>query len=193
MEKKVGLFAVIVICLGLLVYLSASGPPEHLPPPPLPQTSGGSGHSTGQGGQAQDMKAPDFTLPSLEGESYSLSALKGKPVIINFWSPSCAPCIVEMPAFQKLYESMPAESLHILAVTSGPKARAQEIKNEYDLDFPVLLDKDSRVERLYQVRSYPMTYIIGPDGKVRQAFPGAADWSHSSVIRYLKSLAGQNP
>lgn len=190
MGKKLALFAVIVICLGLLVYLSASGPPEHLYPPPLPQTPGESGQSPmGQGGQAKNMKAPEFSLTSLEGHSYSLSGLRGKPIIINFWSPSCAPCIMEMPAFQGLYESMSAESLQILAITSGPKAKAQEIKEKYDLEFPVLLDNNSQVERLYEVRSYPMTYIIGPDGKVRQAFPGAADWGHGSVIRYLKKLA----
>src|SRR4029079_4934462 len=50
--------------------------------------------------------APDVQLNYLDGGSQRLSELRGKPVVLNFWGSSCAPCLQEMPAFQQVHESL---------------------------------------------------------------------------------------
>ncbi len=194
MDKRVALFAVIVVCLGLLVYLTVSAPPQHLGVPPLPETPSGKQPSMDGGEQdSEDIKAPDFTLQSLEGESYSLSELRGKAVLISFWSPTCPPCVLQLPGLQKLYQAMPDESFEILAVTPANKAMVENTKKKHNLGFPVLLDTRGQVERLYRISSHPMAYVVGPRGMVRQAVPGAYNWSHESVLAYLKDLAQHKP
>jgi len=187
MEKKVGLFAIIVVCLGMLVYLTVTGTPERLYPPPLPAPAE---QRTGAA-PGEEVKAPDFTLESLQGERHSLSDFRGKPVILNFWSPTCPPCLMQMPSFQKLQEAISEQNLQIILVTPANKAMARDIKEKFDIAVPVLLDKNGQVEKLYQVRSHPLTFVLAPDGTVRKVVPGPYDWAHESVVAYLKKLAGQ--
>ncbi len=187
MDKKAGLFAIIVVCLGLLVYLTVTGTPERLYPPPLPapaEQRPGAAHG-------EDVKAPDFTLESLQGKSFSLSDFRGKAVILNFWSPTCPPCLMQLPSFQKLYQAMSGKNLQVVLVTPANKAMARDTKEKYNISVPILLDKNGQVENLYQVRSHPQTFVLAPDGTVKKVVPGPYDWAHESVIAYLEKLAGQ--
>ncbi|MCX6008960.1 MAG: redoxin domain-containing protein, partial [Chloroflexi bacterium] len=67
-------------------------------------------------------RAPDFTLPTLDGKEVSLSQFRGKTVMVNFWQSSCSNCIEEMPYLQAIYNKWPHDKLEILAVSVGEKA-----------------------------------------------------------------------
>ncbi len=119
--------------------------------------------------------APDFDLTTPQGKQISLSELRGHPVIINLWASWCPPCREEMPALQKMYETYHAQGLEILAVNATHQDDAQAAINfstQLGLTFPILLDNDGSVSRLYQLQSLPTTFFVGTDGSIQDVVVG---------------------
>lgn len=120
------------------------------------------------GGLQIGTKAPDFTLKALDGKQVKLSDYKGKPVIINFWASWCPACKAEMPDFEKTYQAYKDKGLVILAVDVGePVVSVESFRQKYNLTFPILIDENSRVTRLYQVIPLPSTYFVDAQGVIR--------------------------
>lgn len=115
--------------------------------------------------------APPFRTKALTGETIDLPALRGSPVILNFWATWCEPCVLEMPLLQSIYED--DENLHILAINMGedPAVVAQWVQG-MGLTYTILLDTERRLERLYALRGQPSTYVIAPDGVIAAIFYG---------------------
>ncbi len=123
----------------------------------------------------QGFAAPEFSLETPEGETISLSDLRGRPVLINLWTSWCPPCRTEMPALNRVYQAYRDEGFEILAINStwqDNQADAIAFAAELGLDFPVLLDLDGQVSRLYQLRSLPTSFFIGKDGVIREVVIG---------------------
>ncbi len=124
---------------------------------------------------------PDFVLSTLSGETFRLSDLKGKKVILNFWASWCGPCKAEMPHMQNYYEQYKdSENVEIIAVNlSDTERRGQkgieEFVDAYGLTFPIPLDKEGVVNKAYEVLIIPTTYLIGTDGKIGQMITGPMD------------------
>lgn len=119
--------------------------------------------------------APDFTLDTLDGETVTLSELRGQAVIVNIWASWCLPCRAEMPALQTVYDEYTSQGLSLLAVNATSQdsiAAAAGFIDELGLDFPVLLDTDGEVGRLYQVSALPSTFFIYPDGTIAEVVIG---------------------
>lgn len=119
--------------------------------------------------------APDFTLNTLEGETVTLSALRGQAVIVNIWASWCLPCRAEMPALQTVYDEYADQGLALLAVNATSQdsvSAAVGFIDELGLDFPVLLDTDGDVGRMYQVSALPSTFFISPDGTIAEVVIG---------------------
>lgn len=121
-------------------------------------------------------KAPDFTLAYLEGGgSVSLKELRGKVVLLNFWSAACPPCREKMPVMQRLYDDLRERGFVVLAVNVNDlPALAGEYVAENGFTFPVLKD-DGAVGQLYEVRFIPKTVLLDRDGVIRQIRVGAAE------------------
>ncbi|MCB0191547.1 MAG: TlpA family protein disulfide reductase [Anaerolineae bacterium] len=121
--------------------------------------------------------APDFTLLTLNGDTLTLSGLRGRPVLINFWASWCAPCRIEMPTLVRVYKKYQPEGLEIVAfnVTSQDSlSNAQAFVNEFQLPFPVVLDKAGHVTADdYQLRGLPMSIFINRDGVIAHVQLGA--------------------
>ncbi len=119
--------------------------------------------------------APDFTLKTPLGKSFTLSELRGRPVIVNLWATWCPPCRAEMPALQKLYDEYRDRGLIVLAVNATQQDDVQAIApfvEKYHLTFPILLDETGLAARAYQLRSLPSSYFIGRDGTIREIVVG---------------------
>lgn len=120
-------------------------------------------------------KAPDFTANLLDGTTFTLSELQGKPVIINFWATWCGPCVQEMPAFQRLKEDF-GDEIGIIAVNSGEdEETVMEFVEENGYTFPVVLDADYDVSMLYPTNGIPYTVILDEEGSVTHLSTGATD------------------
>ncbi len=111
--------------------------------------------------------APNFTALMLDDTETRLSEYRGQYVLLNFWFTTCAPCRFEMPAFQQAYEAYGDGQLAMLAVNreEGPEA-VTEFGEEFGVTFPLLLDELGDLQLLYDIVSYPTTFIIDPEGVI---------------------------
>ena len=112
-----------------------------------------------------NFKRPSFALQGLDSQTYSTDQIK-KPLVVNFWASWCGPCKIEAPELVNLYKQY-QDQVEIYAVnltTSDSESGASAFAQEYGFDFPVLLDKDGKVGKLYNVAAIPTTYFISSDG-----------------------------
>jgi peroxiredoxin len=117
--------------------------------------------------------APDFTLHTLGGPNLRLQEQRGRVVMVNFWATWCAPCRQEMPQLNKLYEKYRASGFVLLGVNVDDDTRhAADVASKLGLKFPVLLDTDKAVSRLYDLSTMPSTVLIDRDGRVRYVHRG---------------------
>ncbi|MCL2210449.1 MAG: TlpA family protein disulfide reductase [Treponema sp.] len=131
----------------------------------------------------------DFTLPLLNGENITLSSLKGKTVILNFWATWCPPCRAEMPSMDTFYKRYKDKSLEILAVDIGENintVRQFIQKNNYS--FPILLDTTRRISSIYGIEAIPTTYIIDRQGKIIGRVVGSIYWDTPQVYAAFDKL-----
>ena len=112
--------------------------------------------------------APDFTLRSVDGPNLRLQEQRGRVVLVNFWASWCGPCRQEMPHLNKLYEKYRASGFVLLGINVDDDTRnAADVAAKLGLKFPVLLDTDKTVSRLYDLATMPSTVLIDREGKVR--------------------------
>jgi len=119
--------------------------------------------------------APDFTLNTPTGESFTLSEQQGQAVLVNLWATWCPPCRAEMPAIQKMYAEYKDQGFVVLAVDmtyQDDPFGVVPFVNEYGLKFPILLDETSDVAQAYQVRSLPSSYFINRHGTITDVVIG---------------------
>lgn len=133
-------------------------------------------------------RAPDFTLPTMDGKELSLSQLRGKMVMVNFWKSSCSACTDEMPNIQAVYDRWSRDNLEILAVNIGERtAFVQSLVDSRGLTFPVLLDSDEAVSGIYQINDIPSTIFINAEGIISEIKQGSFT-GEPEIERMLKSL-----
>ncbi len=136
--------------------------------------------------------APDFTLQDKDGQSYTLSDLRGRPVLVNLWASWCGPCRREMPAMDMIYQKYKDDGFIILAVNAThldtvPNAIA--FAESLDLSFPIVFDHNGEVSRQYHLNSLPTSFFIGKDGIIKEVVIGGPMSNALLQTRVEKLLA----
>ncbi len=122
--------------------------------------------------------APDFTLPTLSGGTFSLATMRGRWVILNFWATYCAPCLDEMPALQTIANERSGQ-IALFGINTYEFDTVETIKTymtRYRLSFPILMNPDERMRANYRLDlGIPQTVIVTPEGQVVWHQFGAVD------------------
>jgi len=117
------------------------------------------------------------------------SALKGKPVLLNFWPTWGAPCRQSVPSLERLYADYKDRGLVVLAVNAGEERDAvREFLKKTPLAYPAVLGSDAGILKDYHVTAYPTFVLIGRDGKVAAYEIGLGG---ESVLRTLLEKAAK--
>jgi cytochrome c biogenesis protein CcmG/thiol:disulfide interchange protein DsbE len=123
----------------------------------------------------QGFLAPDFTLNTPDGESFTLSELRGQAVLVNLWATWCPPCRAEMPAIQKLYDEYKDQGFVVLGLNmtyqDDPSAVVPFIQ-ENQLTFPILIEETGNVAEKFELRSLPSSFFIDRDGIIQEVVIG---------------------
>ncbi len=133
--------------------------------------------------------APDFSIEDLDGVVHTLSAYRGKVVILNFWATWCPPCREEMPSMERAWQKLRHEDVVMLAVNVGEDEDSVfEFTASYPVEFPLLLDRESAVIGNWPVRVLPTTFVIDPQGKIVYRAIGGRDWSAPEMLLKIRAL-----
>ncbi len=126
--------------------------------------------------------APDFTLPTLDGETVTLSDQKGAIVVLDFWATWCGPCKMGLPKLQELQKWADEVNLplRVLPIDMGERKPTNDEKHRLVSTFwkgqgftmPTLMDYDNKVARAYRVGPIPHTVVVGPDGLIHDVSVG---------------------
>lgn len=132
--------------------------------------------------------APDFTVTDSQ-HTVTLSQLRGKPVILNFWGSWCAPCVEEMPSLVQLQKVL-GDKATILAVSVDSDDNAyKQFVRDHKVDLLTVRDAKQASSTLYGTFKFPETYVIDKDGRIVRKFIGATDWTAPDILEYFNKLS----
>ena len=144
---------------------------------------------------------PPLRLFRLEGGTTDLSALRGKPILLNFWASWCAACRIELPALDRLYRDAWRGRVHVVAVSEdrGPRETVARFVNSLDLKaLPIFLDPNGFVAHSdagdarkapFALFGTPITYVVSSSGAIVGYMPGDADWSSAAADDFIAYLS----
>lgn len=139
---------------------------------------------------------PTLNVADLHNQRWTLAALKGRVVVLNFWATWCEPCRAEMPSLARFAESTPREQLVVLAVNyQEHDTKVRRFIDAELLELPpassgiaVVLDGDGSITKDWTRRMFPTTVIIDTTGKPRFVVTGEYDWTSPEARKLLAPL-----
>ncbi len=143
--------------------------------------------------------APAFEAMTLAGDPAGLDDWRGQVVLLNIWATWCPPCRYEMPSMQRLYETFQDEDFAIVAVSvdapvgqrdpmGNPGGNVAAFADSLNLTFPILHDPSGRIQRTYQTRALPESFVIGRDGVIYRKVAGATEWDREQYMTFIRRL-----
>ncbi len=133
--------------------------------------------------------APDFTAPTLTGETITLSKLRGQVVVLSFFATWCGPCKAELPHVEKeLWQEFRAKGLTVLAVDREEPAKViAPFVRQLGLTFPIATDLDRKIYGRYATAYIPRTYVIAPDGTIAYQSAGNSPGEFAAIVKSVKA------
>jgi len=136
----------------------------------------------------------ELNLPDLSAQPRSLDEFAGKVLLVNFWASWCTPCTEEIPSIRRLAEAMHDKPFAVIGVNVGEaERRVQATVRRLEIDYPVLLDKDSTVFKGWGANVLPTAYVLDRSGRVRYIGQGPLEWDRVDIVELLGKLAEQYP
>ena len=128
----------------------------------------------------------DFQVEGLNRKPISLSSMKGKPVVLNFWATWCPPCREEMPLFERFSKELADQVVFVGINYDEDPVTVQNYILETKITFPIWLDSGGLVSDLYYIQSYPNTLFVDADGILRAQHIGQLN--EDLLVKYLATL-----
>ena len=131
--------------------------------------------------------APALRLPGLDGDQVDLAALRGRPVVVNFWASWCDPCVREFPLLRQAVATHRSDRLAVVGVLSGDTpAAARPFVRRLDATWPMALDPNTTTATRWGAIGLPHTYFIRPDGTLASHQLG--ELTQASLDRQLAQI-----
>lgn len=138
------------------------------------------------GGSLIGRPAPEFAGTTLDGAPLRLADLRGRPVIVNFWGPTCIPCRDEFPLFKSKLTDHAADGLVVVGILmADPPDLARTFIADQGATWETIDDPDGAIKQAYRVAARPQTYFIDRDGILRSIQIGevrAADFERQYLL-----------
>ncbi len=140
------------------------------------------------------VSAPDFTLPTLDGREVSLSRLKGKVILLDFWATWCGPCRQSIPHLIHLHKTYQKDGLEVIGmnVDGGNRDTVQHFVKSMDIPYAIAITPQD-VERSYGVTSLPTTILIDRGGKIREKIVGFSSEIAKETTAKVDNLISEKP
>lgn len=123
--------------------------------------------------------APDFSLPDLSGRTVRLSDFRGRIVLLDFWATWCGPCRREAPVFIELQKKFGHKGFNVIGIAWDEEGMAvvEPYARKLGINYPVMMGTPQVSQAYGGIQGFPMVFLIGRDGKVRETFEGDQDKS----------------
>jgi cytochrome c biogenesis protein CcmG, thiol:disulfide interchange protein DsbE len=154
MRRPIGLLlgVAVLTTLAIIVVVAATRP----------------GSGGGLDAIAKGQPVPNVAGTTLDGQPFDLAALRGRPVVINFWGPSCVPCQTEFPLLAAKATEHAADGLVIVGVlTDDPPEAARTFAGLHGGTWPTVIDPGAAIKAAYRVIARPQTYFVDRAGILR--------------------------
>lgn len=138
--------------------------------------------------------APDFTLKTLQDEQVTLSALKGKVILLDFWATWCGPCKESIPHLVQIYKDFKTKGFEVigLSMDRGDERVVRNFVKTMDIPYPVLIAPDE-VAKKYGVTGLPTTFLIDREGRIREKIVGFNLSIAQRIVAKVSQLVLNNP
>jgi peroxiredoxin len=168
-KKNVAILAFAVVVIAAMLYIGSN----------MARKRQAEARRTGSlaPGQVIGRVAPDFSLKTLDGKTLTLSDLRGKAVVLNFWATWCPPCKVELPWFVDLQKQYGPQGLQVVGISEdeGGKDKVAAFVKEMGVNYTIAVDDNSVSEKYGDVEDLPTTFYIDRNGKIVQFAMGLVD------------------
>jgi cytochrome c biogenesis protein CcmG/thiol:disulfide interchange protein DsbE len=130
--------------------------------------------------------APAFETVDMQGNVRSLTDLRGKVVLVNFWATWCSACREEMPSMQSLYEKMPKDKFEMIGLfTMDNPEVVKNFISYLGLTFPIWSNESNKIGARYGLAGLPETFIVDKQGVIREKVIGPTEWDTPETIEML--------
>lgn len=138
--------------------------------------------------------APNFTLQTLDGQEVTLSKLKGKVILLDFWATWCGPCRESIPHLIQLYKTYQKDGLEVIGmnVEKGEMDTVRRFVKSIDIPYPITLSPDE-VQRDYRVSGLPTTILIDKQGRIRDKMVGFTSEIAKQMTAKVVTLLSEKP
>jgi peroxiredoxin len=113
-----------------------------------------------------DVQKADFTLRDIHGKKVTLSELRGKIVMVNFWATCCPTCRSEMPDLNAIYNHFKSQDLVILSITNEELIKVGPFISQAGCTYPILLDPGRKVADQFHITGIPKSFVFDREGKL---------------------------
>jgi thiol-disulfide isomerase/thioredoxin len=151
-------------------------------------------HCSKEGKAPLPVLAPDFTLKTLDGQEMTLSKLKGKVVLLDFWATWCGPCREAIPHLINLQKTYQEKGFEVIGVNvdKGDVETVRRFVKSMEIPYTITLPSEE-VSRKYGVTALPTTIIIDKEGKIRQKFLGFTSEISRQITSTIVELTQEKP
>jgi peroxiredoxin len=134
-------------------------------------------------------KAPDFTLPTMDGQNFSLAEALGQgPVVLAFFKVSCPVCQYAFPFLERLHRGYLGKQASVIGISQNSRQETAAFQKQFDLTFPLALDDPGKypASNAYGLTNVPTVFLISPDGTIAVSSVG---WVRAEIAEINAQVA----